>query len=103
MLTLVIVLNVLLALLCLGGAWQVWRLRRIFSRVANTLSAAERRTHSVLHSAPRFILKGQTGSQALRLRYQKLEQQLQQVQQVLGLCRWAMAVIRRPGRRRSRR
>lgn len=100
MLTLVIIFNVLLALLCLGVAWQIWRLRRILSRVANTLSTAERRTHSVLHSAPRFILKGQTGSQALRLRYQQLEKQLQQVQQVLGICRWGMAVIRRPAIRR---
>jgi uncharacterized protein YoxC len=104
MLTLVIVLNVLLALLCLGVAWQVWKLRRVLSRVANTLSAAEQRTHSVLHGAPRSILKGQTGSQALRLRYQQLEQQLQQVQQILDLCRWGMALVRRSGnRQRSRR
>lgn len=104
MLTLVIVFNVLLALLCWVAAWQVWRLRRILSRVANTLTAAERRTDSVLQSAPRFVLKGQTGSEALRLRYQQLEQQLQQVQQVLSLCQWGLALVRRPvNRRRSRR
>lgn len=92
MLTLVLIVNGCLALLCLMAAWQLWKLRRRIRRAANTLIAVERRTDAILRGAPNFILQGQKGSQALQVRYQRLEQQLQQVQKVLGLLRLGQGI-----------
>jgi uncharacterized protein YoxC len=102
MLTLVLIVNVCLASLCLGVAWQVWKLRRTLQRVTHTLAAVEQRTYKILHGSPKTILKGQAGSRALRERYQKLQQQLQRLQQILGLFQVGQVVwLRRRGSRRA--
>lgn len=114
----VVVLNVLLSLLCLYVAWQVWNLRRTLATAADVLTNVERSTYVVLHGAPKAISQGQLGVQGLRERYQQLELQLQQVQQVLtvlGLIQsvWRSALgssaknslsrrLRRPQRQRRR-
>lgn len=85
MVTVVLILNGLIALLCLYGAWQVCRWRSILATAADALIAAERATHRVLHTAPQAIATGQIGSSQLRQQYQLLSLQLQQVQQILSL------------------
>jgi hypothetical protein len=85
MVTVVVILNLLIALLCLFAAWQIWRLRRILAKVADTLTVAERKTHVVLYGAPDAITRGQMGIYQLRRTYQQLQPQLQRLQQVLGL------------------
>lgn len=85
MVMVVLVLNGLLALLCLYVAWQVCRWRSMLSRVADTLTVAERVTHRVLRSAPQAIATGQLGTAQLRQHYRLLTLQLQQVQQILTL------------------
>jgi hypothetical protein len=85
MLTIVLVINVSIALLCILVAWQVWKLRRTLGRAADSILAAERATHRVLYGAPAAIANGQIGVSSLRQKLKRLEPQLQQVQQVLGL------------------
>lgn len=107
MVTVVLVLNGLLALLCLSAAWQVWRWRSTLAHVADALTAAERTTHRVLQDAPQAIATGQLGSSQLRQQYRLLALQLRQVQQILallGLGQWVWRQSRRkPAPRRSSR
>ncbi|HEY9741048.1 MAG TPA: hypothetical protein V6C90_11210 [Coleofasciculaceae cyanobacterium] len=118
MFQLVVVLNVLISLLCLYVAWQVWNLRRALATAVDVLTNVERSTYAVLNGAPNAISQGQLGVHGLRERYQQLELQLQQVQQVLtvlGLIQsvWSSALrrggksslsrrLRRPQRQRRR-
>jgi hypothetical protein len=85
MLTVILIINALMALLCLLVAWQVWKLRRILGQVADTLISVERSTHAVLYGAPEAIYKGQKGVYQLRAQVRQLEPQLRRAQQVLGL------------------
>lgn len=85
MLIVVVVLNTLISLVCLYVAWRVWKLQKVLAKIADTLSSVERSTHKTLYGAPNNISKGQLAIAGLRERNQKLEVQLQRVQQVLGL------------------
>lgn len=85
MLTVVVVLNVLISLMCLYVAWQVWNLRRALRATADAVLLAERNTYNLLHGAPEAISQGQVGIGGARDSYQQLELQLQKFQQVLTL------------------
>jgi len=85
MLTVVLVFNLLVALICLYAALQVWRLRLSLAKVTDTLESIERSTHEVLDGAPEAIVKGQMGVYQLRQKYQQIGPQLQQVQKALAL------------------
>lgn len=98
MLTIVLIINAVMALLCLLVAWQVWKLRRILGQVADSLISVERSTHNVLYGAPSAIAKGQTGVHSLRGQLRQLEPQLQRVQQVLGLLSLGQTAWRRRSR-----
>ncbi|MCU0515963.1 MAG: hypothetical protein MUC60_03685 [Oscillatoria sp. Prado101] len=87
MLAAVLVLNALIALLCFYVAWQLWKVRRVLARVADTLIAVERRTSAVLRYGPNAIGRGQQGTRRLRQQYRQLEEQLQQAKQVFQLLR----------------
>lgn len=100
MVTVVVVLNVLISLLCLYVAWQVWNLRRTLAAVTEVLNNAERSTYLVLHGAPQAISQGQLGVHGLRESYQQLDLQLQKVQQVLALL-GLLQNVWRSARRRS--
>ncbi|GAC1496474.1 MAG: hypothetical protein NVS2B14_10390 [Chamaesiphon sp.] len=87
MVTLVVVLNTLIALFCFYVTWRIRKLRRQVAKIADTLTSAERSTYSVLKRGPEAISKGQKGTHRLTERYQRLEHQLQRVQKVLALLR----------------
>lgn len=95
MLTVVLIANVLIALLCLYVAWQVWNLRRVLANVADTLISVERSTYAVLHGAPNAIIQGQRGTRQLRKQYRQLQVQLQRAEQVLGLLSLGQTAWRR--------
>jgi len=81
----VLVFNVLIASLCFYAAWRLWQLRKTLAKAADALLAAEKSTHSVLHDAPRFVLKGQSGTAAARQQYRKAAAQLEKAQKLLAL------------------
>lgn len=95
MVTLVVTINLLLALGCFYLAWKVWQFRRAIAIAADALLIAEQRTHAVLHGAPDAILRGQVGTHQLRQRYQQLEPQYQQVRKALALLSLGQTVWRR--------
>jgi len=97
MVLIVVVINTLVALLCVGVAWQLWQLRQVLRRVTNTLLSLERITHAALNEAPEEIYKTQLSIYLLREvpHYQRLQSQLQQIQQVLKLLSWSQTAWRR--------
>jgi cytochrome oxidase assembly protein ShyY1 len=84
MLTIVLVINVLLAVLCLGVAWQVWRLKQALGQVADTLIEVEQTTHPFLYGAPQSIAD----------RYQRVEEVCDRIRQVEPKLRRARQAIR---------
>lgn len=85
MLTFVLLINSLISILCLLVAWQLWNLRQRLAKITIAILAAEQSTYLVLHTAPNAIAKGQLGVHQLNSRYQSLEIQLAQIQQILVL------------------
>jgi len=92
----VIVLNFLLALYGFYLAWQVWNLRRAFSRAADVLIIAERNTHNVLNGAPEGIKRKELGVRQLRQKYRQLEPKLHQAQKALVLIGMGRSLFSAP-------
>lgn len=98
MVTVVVILNLLIALLCLYVAWRMWQLRRVLAKATDALIAAEHSTHQVLSDAPEFVLRGQGGVAHLRKQYLRAALQLQKAQQILTLLGLGQFVWKRYGR-----
>ncbi len=95
MLTLVVTVNLLLALGGFYVAWKVGQFRRAIAHAADVLTIAEKNTHAALHGAPDAILKGQIKTRQLRQRYQQLEPHYQQARQALALLSLGQTVWQR--------
>jgi hypothetical protein len=85
MVTVIIILNILVALLCLYLACWFWQLRQTLLSVTIALIQAEQSCHYTLRGAPRYILMGQEGTQWFRHQCLKLEQQIHEVNRLLAL------------------
>ncbi len=115
MVTIVLVSNGLISVLCLLVAWQLLQARTILQGVADTLIQVERDTHNILGEAPNVIIIGQIGVGSLRQNLRKNQGQpssWQRLKLILWLMQQAQQVWQfrfRPGlgkpplRRRSRR
>jgi hypothetical protein len=91
MITIILILNGLLAVFCFYLAWQMWHWRQALAQAADALIEAERVTHEVLHGAPGSIIAGQVGTYQLRQSYRRLGTHLHQLQAILNvisLGRW---------------
>lgn len=95
MLTVVLVMNGLLAAFCFYIAWQVWQFRRSLIQATAALDTAEQATHAILHGAPDAILQGQIGTHQLRQNYRHLELQIRQAQKALALLRLGQSLLLR--------
>ncbi|MEG4629025.1 hypothetical protein QUB56_05125 [Microcoleus sp. AR_TQ3_B6] len=89
MLTAAVIINLLISVVGFYIAAKVWKIRRAIAGFEMRIAAMERRSSNVLSNSPDFLAKRQEGTRQLRRRYQQLELQLQQVQQLLGLLGWA--------------
>jgi hypothetical protein len=85
MLIFVLVFNLLFTGFNCYVALRLWQLTYTLSRVTKTLTWLESRIHQIMSGVPDVILQGQQGTSTLKQRYQKLNTQLHQVQQVIGL------------------
>ena len=85
MLTGVVIINLLISLVCFYIAARVWKIRRTIALFEVRIAAIERCSSNVLGKSPNFFAKRQQRARELRVHYQQLELQLQQVQQLLGL------------------
>jgi hypothetical protein len=95
MVTIVVVINLVIAALCFYAAWHLWRLRKALASAADALVVADKATHAVLSNAPQNIIRGQLGSYQLRQKYRQLDQKLQQVEKLLGLIGFGQIIWRR--------
>jgi len=101
MVAFVVTCNFVIGLICLLVAWQLMRLRQRLAQASLTMNAVERYIRRIFGPAPRYILMGKTGTGVLRDRYQQLELQLAQIQQILGLLGIAQAFWLRQQRSRA--
>lgn len=85
MLIAVIVLNLAIALYGFHLAWQMWNLRRAFSKAADALILAEQNTHNVLNGAPEAIARRGQGIRQFHQNYRALQPKLQQAQKALAV------------------
>lgn len=85
MVTVVVIINTLIALFNFYVAWRIWQLRGQIARAADTINRAEKSTYNVLHKAPNPIYQGQKGVLGLRDRYHLLTVQMQRLKQILPL------------------
>ena len=98
MLTIVLVINLLLAGLCLGVAWQVWRLKQALGQVADTLIEVEQTAHPVLYGAPQSIAESYQRVEEVCDRIRLVEPQLRRARQAIKLVAWQRQLWRRSSR-----
>ncbi|MEG4505227.1 hypothetical protein QUA81_15150 [Microcoleus sp. F6_B4] len=98
MLSAVVIINLLISLVCFYIAAKVWKIRRTIALFEIRIAAIERCSSNVLSASPDFFANRQQGARQLRLRYQQLELQLQQVEQLLGLLGLGRMLWRRRDR-----
>jgi len=104
---LVLLFNLVSGLAYLYGAWRIWCYKQALSQAADILISVEASVHQVLHNAPYYIYKGQSGSRVLREKYKALSPQLQRARQAwlmvqLGLSIWqGTGRAGKSGKRRS--
>lgn len=85
MVTVVVIINITIALSLLYVARRIWRIWQRLRRLTNTIVAVERSTHAVLCVAPNAISRSQQGIQRLQQGNEPLQLQLQRVRQVVSL------------------
>jgi hypothetical protein len=102
--TLIIVVNIGIALLCGYVAWQVWQVRNTLAEVADAVLEWEHNTHVSLDPTvtPATIFQSQQGIAAIRQSYAQLQRQVQQLQRLIALFGGGVQVLRSLRRRRAR-
>ncbi|AFY32920.1 hypothetical protein [Calothrix sp. PCC 7507] len=85
MVTVVVVINTLISLALLYIAWRVWKLKQRLGRIADRLTAYERRSHAVLSKVPENIYTSEQNIYTLQQKNQAFQMQIQQVRQILSL------------------
>lgn len=94
MLIFVISCNLALTAVNLYIALCLWRLRRTLVKVTRTLTFVERRIDQIFAPAPQLVIKGQQGTYTLRLYYQQLGFQLEQLQKLVTLINLGLRIWR---------
>jgi hypothetical protein len=95
MVALVVIINILISLILLYIARQVWKLKQRLANMANRLTALERCTHAVLDKAPSNTSRRQQNIQNLRQGNQSIQAQIQQVRQIFSLLLVGQQIQRR--------
>lgn len=96
--TAVVSFNCLLALLCLGLAWRLWRLGQTLRQLRWMLGDLTQQTAAALGGTRDALVAGQQGAMRLHWRYRRVNQQLQQLRQVLLLVSWVQGWVWRSGK-----
>jgi hypothetical protein len=81
----VVITNVILGLICLRLAQQLWALKLRFTKIASSTLAVEQYLYQLLYSAPAKLTKATLSVNKARYGYQGLEQKLQKIQKFLSL------------------
>ncbi|MBW4467933.1 MAG: hypothetical protein KME07_21110 [Pegethrix bostrychoides GSE-TBD4-15B] len=81
----VLILNLLLAMLCWWGIWQIWRLRQTLARVSAQINWVEAQALQLQNLPSAMPIQR---LQSLRRQYRQTILSLQQTRQLLGLLEW---------------
>lgn len=81
----VVVINLVLALILLFVAWQIWQLRLKLAQVADILLVYDRVTHAALYQTPDAIAAGQLAMRQVQQPNLPARLKLVRIQQVLNL------------------
>ena len=101
MLTLVLILNLLIAGLCWYGVWRICQWRQLLSEVTQALVLIEQSSQISLREAPLVIQQGQAGITQLRQHYQQMVLRFQQMQRVVALFGLGQVTWQRYRRRQA--
>ena len=85
MVTVVVVINLALALMLLFFAWVMWQVRSLLAQLTDSLSTYERSIHAGLRDAPTAITTTQVSIAQVQQRSLLQDLQLLRIQQVLTL------------------
>jgi uncharacterized protein YoxC len=78
----VVICNLLITLLNIYILTKILRWRKNLATAARTLTMVEKRVHAVLEPAPKFVSKGEKGTNYLHYQIKKLEFELEQLQKL---------------------
>lgn len=87
MVTVVVVINLALALMLMFLAGVMWQVRSLLAQLTDILSTYERSIHAGLRDAPTAITTAQVGIAQLQQRSLLQDLQLLRIQQILTLLR----------------
>lgn len=102
MITAVIVINCLLALICLGLAFRLWRLRHSLRQLRWMMGDVTHNTEAALQGTTAAIISGQQSTQRLQWRYRHVREQLGQLQRLLIVASWGQSLLLKTLGRRKR-
>lgn len=95
MVTVVIALNLAIALFNFYLAFKLWQFCKVLKLITSALVACENYLHLVFLLAPQFLLRQQTNIYLFRQQYQLWQLQLQKIRQIIVLISWMYRVWRR--------
>lgn len=93
MITIVIIINVAIALCCLYMAYYLWQIRCALAETARIAAIWEYHTRQALAPVPNALSQGQTELLTLRQQYQQIYPQLQRARQLLALLGFLGSVL----------
>lgn len=85
MVTVVVAINILISLMLLYVAWQVWQLKKRIALLSDRLLQYEQCSHNLLYNAPENIYLGQQNILNLQQSNQGLQIKVQQIRQIVSL------------------
>ncbi|BAU65112.1 hypothetical protein STA3757_24910 [Stanieria sp. NIES-3757] len=88
MLIFTIIVNLIITLFNLYLAVKIWQLRAKLSLITQELNKCESIIHSLLITTPNFLIQKQNNIYHFRQKYQLLQLQLNQTQQIIILLNW---------------
>ncbi|AFZ37614.1 hypothetical protein Sta7437_4137 [Stanieria cyanosphaera PCC 7437] len=88
MLIFTIIVNLIITLFNLYLAIKIWQLRQKLSLIAHELNNCEIFIHSILVTTPNVLIQNKNNLAQVRQKYQLLQLQLKQTQQIIIVLNW---------------
>lgn len=92
MITVVIIINCVLALTCIAVALRLWKLRNNLRQLRWMMGDVAHNTEAALQGAADALIAGQQSTQRLHWRYRHIRHQLDQLQRLLIVASWGQSL-----------
>lgn len=94
MVVLIVVINLFITLLNIYIATKIWQLRQIIAKITRVISNCDLYFYALLHNTPQVIYQGQDKIQQIKIQYQTIQFQLQQIRQIILIFNWSYRIWR---------